>query len=197
MAKVKLNPIVEQVRGQVGQLVFRQSYGQQVVGRKADPSDHESTPGQIAARDRFREAALYGRVALANPATKKLYADAADKKGKPVFSMVMADFLNAPSIDEIDVSEYTGRKPADDFKIVMQELESFSEELVTKPMIVVASKIDVAQDPKRLDSLRRLAKRRNLPFFAISAVTGQGLPELLRAMANAVFQPQPEAVEQG
>lgn len=108
MAKVKLNPIVEQVRGQVGQLVFRQSYGQQVVGRKADPSDHESTPGQIAARDRFREAALYGRVALANPATKKLYADAADKKGKPVFSMVMADFLNAPSIDEIDVSEYTG-----------------------------------------------------------------------------------------
>ena len=97
----------------------------------------------------------------------------------------------------VDVSEYTGRKPADDFKIVMQELESFSEELVTKPMIVVASKIDVAQDPKRLDSLRRLAKRRNLPFFAISAVTGQGLPELLRAMANAVFQPQPEAVEQG
>jgi hypothetical protein len=108
MAKVKLNPIVEQLRGQVGQLVFRQSYGQQVVGRKADQSGHVPTAGQVEIRDRFREAALYGRVALANPATKKLYEDAADKKGKPVFSMVMADFLNAPSIDEVDLSEYNG-----------------------------------------------------------------------------------------
>jgi hypothetical protein len=108
MAKVKLNPIVEQVRGQVGQLVFRQSYGQQVVGRKADQSDHESTPGQLEARERFRQAAVYGRVAMADPATRQLYEDAAVKKGKPVFSMVMADFLNAPSIDEIDVSEYNG-----------------------------------------------------------------------------------------
>ncbi|MBL8080249.1 MAG: hypothetical protein JNM55_19925 [Anaerolineales bacterium] len=108
MAKVKLNPIVEQLRGQVGELVFRRTFGKVVVGRKADTEGREPSPGQLEVRDRFREAALYGRVALANPATKKLYADAADKKGKPVFSMVMADFLNAPSIDEIDVSEYTG-----------------------------------------------------------------------------------------
>ena len=72
MAKVKLNPIVEQVRGQVGQLVFRQSYGQTVVGRKPETSGHESTPGQIEARDRFRQAAVYGRMALANPTTKKI-----------------------------------------------------------------------------------------------------------------------------
>lgn len=108
MAKVKLNPIVEQVRGQVGQLVFRQSYGQQVVGRKADQSDHVPTAGQVEVRERFRQAALYGRVALADPATKEIYEGAANKKGKPVFSMVMADFLNAPSIDEVDLSEYTG-----------------------------------------------------------------------------------------
>ena len=108
MAKVKLNPIVEQVRGQVGQLVFRQSYGQQVVGRKAETSDAEPTPGQAVIRERFRQAAVYGRVALADAAARKLYEDAAAKKGKPVFSMVMADFLNAPSIDEVDVSEYTG-----------------------------------------------------------------------------------------
>jgi hypothetical protein len=108
MAKVKLNPIVEQVRGQVGQLVFRQSYGQQVVGRKADTSDREPTPDQVEVREHFRQAALYGRMALADPTARKLYEDAAAKKGKPVFSMVMADFLNAPAIDEVDVSEYTG-----------------------------------------------------------------------------------------
>jgi hypothetical protein len=71
MAKVKLNPIVEQVRGQVGQLVFRQSYGQQVVGRKADQSDHEPSAGQLEIRERFRQAAVYGRVAMADPATRQ------------------------------------------------------------------------------------------------------------------------------
>lgn len=86
----------------------------------------------------------------------------------------------------VDVSEYTGRKPVDDFKVVMKELESFSEDLAGKPMIVVATKMDVAQDAKRVDSLRRLAKRRQLPFHAISAVTGQGIPELIRAMAAAI-----------
>ncbi|MFN7926123.1 MAG: GTPase ObgE [Bryobacteraceae bacterium] len=87
----------------------------------------------------------------------------------------------------VDVSEYTGRKPVDDFKVVMAELESFSPELAAKPMIVVASKIDVAQDPKRVQSLKQLAKRRNLPFVAISAVTGDGMEDLLRAMAERVF----------
>lgn len=87
----------------------------------------------------------------------------------------------------VDVSEFTDRKPSDDFKIVMKELEAFSPDLIAKPMFVVANKIDVAQDPKRVDSIRRMAKRRNLPFYAISAVTGKGIPELIRAMAAVLF----------
>jgi len=87
----------------------------------------------------------------------------------------------------VDVSEYTGRKPTDDFKVVMKELASFSPELAAKPMIVVASKVDVAQDQARIDSLRQLARRRKLPFHAISSVTGKGLSELKRAMAEQVF----------
>ncbi|MBM3795214.1 MAG: GTPase ObgE [Acidobacteria bacterium] len=87
----------------------------------------------------------------------------------------------------VDVSEVTGRKPLDDFKIVMSELESFSPELAAKPMILVASKIDVAQDAKRISSLKQLAKRRKLEFFEISAVTGQGIAELKRAMVARVL----------
>jgi GTP-binding protein len=86
----------------------------------------------------------------------------------------------------VDVSEFTGRNPADDFRIVMKELKSFSEDLAAKPMFVVATKMDVAQDPKRVESVKRLAKRRGLPFFAISAVTGKGIAELKRAMAAEV-----------
>jgi GTP-binding protein len=87
----------------------------------------------------------------------------------------------------LDVSESTGRKPLDDFKVVMKELQSYSPELVERPMIVVANKIDVLQDPKRIESVRRLAKRRGLPFFAISAVTGEGLEALKFALAERVL----------
>jgi GTP-binding protein len=89
----------------------------------------------------------------------------------------------------VDVSEMSGRKPGDDFKTVMKELESFSEDLAAKPMFLVATKIDVAQDKKRISSLRSMAHRRGLPFFTISAVTGDGVGELKRAMAEAILSP--------
>jgi GTP-binding protein len=89
----------------------------------------------------------------------------------------------------VDVSEMSGRKPVDDFNIVMKELASFSEELAGKPMVVVATKTDAAQDPKRLKSLKDLAKRRGLPFFKISSVTGEGVDELKRAMAEQALPP--------
>ncbi|MEZ5351745.1 MAG: GTPase ObgE [Bryobacteraceae bacterium] len=92
----------------------------------------------------------------------------------------------------VDVSAYTERKPSEDYRIVMKELESFSAELASKPSIVVASKADVAQDPARIENLKRMAKRRGLPFFAISAVTGKGLPELIRAMEAVLFPPGAE-----
>jgi GTP-binding protein len=71
----------------------------------------------------------------------------------------------------------------------MKELANFSEELAAKPMIVVATKIDAAQDPKRISSLRALAKRSNLPFFKVSSSTGEGIEELKQAMAKLVLPP--------
>jgi len=88
----------------------------------------------------------------------------------------------------VDVSEASGRDPVEDFEIVMTELKSFSESLVEKPMIVVAAKIDAAQDPDRIASLERLARDRHLPFYKISSVTGEGLDALKRAMAEAVLK---------
>lgn len=89
----------------------------------------------------------------------------------------------------VDVSEATGREPVHDFEIVMGELASFSQSLVEKPMLVVASKLDAAQDPERITSLEHLAAARGLPFYKISSVTGEGIDALKRAMADAVFAP--------
>jgi GTPase len=87
----------------------------------------------------------------------------------------------------VDVSEGTGRDPVSDFEIIMNELASFSDELVAKPMIVVASKIDAAQDSGRVDALRELAHERGFAFFEISSVTGQGIEGLKFAMAERVL----------
>ncbi|HTC90786.1 MAG TPA: GTPase ObgE [Bryobacteraceae bacterium] len=84
----------------------------------------------------------------------------------------------------VDVSETTGRDPVEDFRIVMEELEGFSPDLIRKPMVVVASKVDVAQDKVRIDSLKALAAEKGLPFYEISSVTGQGIEDLKYNMAQ-------------
>src|SRR5689334_16073080 len=84
----------------------------------------------------------------------------------------------------VDVSEASGRDPVEDFNIVNHELASFSEELAAKPQIVVATKMDAAQDPERVEALRQVATERRLPFFMISSATGQGIDELKFAMAE-------------
>ncbi len=108
MAKVKLNPILEQISGKVGDLVFKR-YGDEVVlSQKPDLSGREMSEAQLAAQERFRQAALYGKLVMADPETKSLYEDAAKANGKPVFSLTVADFFNAPSVDEIDLANYSG-----------------------------------------------------------------------------------------
>jgi GTP-binding protein len=91
----------------------------------------------------------------------------------------------------VDVSESSGRDPVNDFHVILNELASFSEELAAKPMFIVASKIDVAQDQERIEAVRALAEARGLPFFEISAVTGQGIDVLKRAMAERVLTQAP------
>lgn len=84
----------------------------------------------------------------------------------------------------VDVSASTGRDPVHDFHVIMGELAAFSEDLAAKPMLVAASKIDVAQDEERTASIERLAAELNLPFHRISSVTGEGIAQLRFALAE-------------
>ncbi len=95
----------------------------------------------------------------------------------------------------VDVSDASGRPdPVEDFKVINNELASFGNGLEEKPMIVVATKIDVA-NPDKLKKLSAHVKRRKLEFHAISAVTGQGIDELKWALAKRVrVAPDAEAI---
>jgi GTP-binding protein len=86
----------------------------------------------------------------------------------------------------IDVSPASDRDPVEDFHVVMGELASFNPQLAEKPILVVASKIDAAQNPGRIERLEAFCRDRSLPFFAISAVTGEGLDALKFHMAERV-----------
>jgi len=86
----------------------------------------------------------------------------------------------------VDVSDFSDRDPVVDFEVILRELSGFSEALAAKPMIVVAAKIDAAQDPERITRLEALAAERGLPFYRISSVTGEGLDKLRSAMATHV-----------
>jgi GTPase len=84
----------------------------------------------------------------------------------------------------VDVSDASGRTdPVKDVQIINKELESFGAGLEDKPMIMAASKIDVANKDK-LANLKRYCKKQRLELFPISAVTGKGIDELKYAIAE-------------
>ena len=88
----------------------------------------------------------------------------------------------------VDVSDASGRPdPVKDFDVIMTELKKFGADLEKKPMIVVASKIDVA-NPEKLAKLRKYAKKLKLDLFEISAVTGAGIPQLKYALSERVAE---------
>ena len=85
----------------------------------------------------------------------------------------------------VDVSFYSGRDPVEDILNVNKELEAFDPGLLERPQIIAANKIDLLEDARtRLEKTARFAQEESLPFFAVSAVKGIGLKELVFAMAR-------------
>ncbi len=97
----------------------------------------------------------------------------------------------------VDTSDASENDPVNEFEIIERELRAFSEEVAEKPVIVVATKLDATTDRTKLEKLEAYAKKRGLPFFAISSATGEGVQKLVRGMADALDRlprPLPPAV---
>lgn len=86
----------------------------------------------------------------------------------------------------VDTSDTNDDDPVHSFEVISGELAAFSESLTEKPVIVVATKLDATTDLSRVAALRAYCKQDGLEFYSISAATGDGVQELIRAIADAL-----------
>ncbi|HBL73949.1 MAG: hypothetical protein A2W90_12140 [Bacteroidetes bacterium GWF2_42_66] len=109
MAQSKKNIATEGLSGRVGNLIFRRrkSDDKIFVARRPVASEEEPTEAQKNVQRKFQRGIVYGSSAVADPATKALYAAKATG-GRSAFNVAIADYFNAPQIEEINLDNYSG-----------------------------------------------------------------------------------------
>jgi GTP-binding protein len=83
----------------------------------------------------------------------------------------------------IDMSAMEGRDPYQDYITINQELKEYNLRLTERPQIIVANKMDIPESEENLAAFKEQLKE-DYPIFPISAVTRQGLRDLLFAIAD-------------
>lgn len=81
----------------------------------------------------------------------------------------------------VDMSGYSGRNPYEDYEIINNELKSFSDKLLNKKQIVVANKMDMLGAKENLEEFK---SKVDVPVYEMSAVTGEGVNEILLKVAD-------------
>ncbi len=85
----------------------------------------------------------------------------------------------------VDMAGVDGRDPVQDYRDLNKELESYRVDVVRKPTIVVANKMDRPESKENLARFRKVLKLQPVP---ISAQTGDGVPKLLEKVAKKLGQ---------
>ena len=81
----------------------------------------------------------------------------------------------------VDAASVEGRDPIDDIYKINKELEAYNPEIATRPQVIAANKMDAVYDPENspLEKLKEEFEPKGIRVFPISAISGQGLKELL------------------
>lgn len=106
MAQSKNNIITHGLSGKVGDIiVFSQRGGKTIVSKAPRKRTGEDSEKQKEQQAKFQQAVLYGKSVIADPTQKELY----ESTGKRAYNVAVADMLNAPKIEKIDLTSYTGQ----------------------------------------------------------------------------------------
>ncbi len=85
----------------------------------------------------------------------------------------------------IDMSSAEGRDPVDDYNKINLELESYNPDLLKRPQIIVANKMDL---PGASENLEEFKKQLNVDVIPISAFTKDNLNELIYKVADKLAE---------
>ena len=85
----------------------------------------------------------------------------------------------------VDVAAVEYREPIEDIKTINNELARYSPELATRPQIIVANKCDMLESsPTDVEAFEQFVDENGWELFYVSAVTGEGLDDLIHAVSE-------------
>ncbi|MDX8407867.1 MAG: GTPase ObgE [Mariprofundaceae bacterium] len=87
----------------------------------------------------------------------------------------------------VDASEADGKDIAEQIREVEAELVGYGESVSGKPRLLVLNKMDALQDEDQVEA-RKIVEAMGLPCLSISAVSGEGVPELLYQVYERVLK---------
>jgi len=82
-----------------------------------------------------------------------------------------------------DISASEREDPLDDIQKINSELQKYSPELASRPQILAGNKIDIGYDKETLERIQAFAAEKNYALNLISGATGEGVDELIKAVA--------------
>ena len=96
----------------------------------------------------------------------------------------------------VDAASTEGRDPVDDIRKINHELEAYNPEIASRPQIIAANKIDCIfdQDKDPVERLKKEFEPQGIKVYPISAVTGQGLKELLYGIKSLLNETPAERI---
>ena len=105
----------------------------------------------------------------------------------------------------VDTASFDGRDPVEDIIAIHRELEAFNPDIMKKPILIAPNKIDVAdayaenedgdgQGKDPLTRIREYCEENGYPVYPISAVSGEGVRELLLEVRKLLDTTAPKQV---
>lgn len=101
----------------------------------------------------------------------------------------------------VDVSGSEGRDPLEDLAVINRELEAFSPELASRPMLIAGNKCDLT-DQETVDAFAAAVQEMGYEFFPMMAAIAHGTDELVKRCAELLqklppilrYEPEPPAL---
>jgi hypothetical protein len=124
MSQIYNNPLLQTITGMLGKtIVFRQWRGKIIVAKRPKKRKSDSKKQKIYI-GKFREATQYAKKQMTIPESKAEYQTGINDRRHNAYTVALVDYLNAPKIHTIDVSNYHGAigdtiniKATDDFRV--------------------------------------------------------------------------------